>query len=262
MPPSPVYDASAILAWRFVPRVRTQIDVGSYNRRGSMQRMFLITAATCVAGGFIFATVYVGHLRMSAITDRERATQMDESQADVAGLETATFGSGCFWCTEGVFQRLNGVHAVVSGYSGGRVANPTYEQVCAGTTGHAEVIQIMFDPSVVSYAELLEVFWRTHDPTTLNRQGNDVGTQYRSAIFYHNDQQRQLAERYKKDLDVSGSFDRPIVTAIVPFEQFYAAEGYHQNYFNLNPHQPYCQFVVGPKVEKFKKVFKEKLKAT
>ncbi|MGD9855901.1 MAG: peptide-methionine (S)-S-oxide reductase MsrA [Planctomycetaceae bacterium] len=181
--------------------------------------------------------------------------------ADAGDLQMATFGSGCFWCTEGVFQQLNGVHAVVSGYTGGEVVNPTYQQVCSGTTGHAEVVQVTFDPSVISYTELLEVFWRTHDPTTLNRQGNDVGTQYRSAVFAHDDEQRRLAEEFKRELDASCAFAGPIVTQIVPLQTFYPAETYHQNYFNLNPRQQYCQYVVGPKIEKFRKAFQDKLKA-
>jgi peptide-methionine (S)-S-oxide reductase len=199
---------------------------------------------------------------MTDSLDRKGADQIDEtSPADAKDLQTATFGSGCFWCTEGIFQQIHGVHSVVSGYSGGHVANPTYEKVCSGATGHAEVVQITFDPNLISYTELLEAFWRTHDPTTLNRQGNDVGTQYRSAIFYHSEEQRQLAESIQQQLDSSGSFDRPIVTEIVPFREFYPAEKYHQNYFDLNPRQPYCKFVIGPKIEKFRKVFKDKLKA-
>ena len=179
---------------------------------------------------------------------------------DITASDTATFGGGCFWCIEAVFQNLKGVTSVSSGYSGGHVANPTYEQVCSGTTGHAEAVQIVFDPKQISYDEILEVFWKTHDPTTLNRQGNDVGTQYRSVIFCHNDEQKKLAEHYRKELDSSGIFDAPIVTEIVPFEKFYKAEKFHQNYFNDNPNQPYCMFVVKPKVEKFKKIFKGKLK--
>jgi peptide-methionine (S)-S-oxide reductase len=175
-------------------------------------------------------------------------------------LQTATFGSGCFWCTEAVFLPLKGVHSVVSGYSGGTVHNPTYEQVCSGNTGHAEVIQVTYDPDVVSYPQLLEVFWKTHDPTTLNAQGNDVGTQYRSVIFYHNDEQKRLAEEYKRGLDSSGAFNRPIVTEIAPFHKFYPAESYHQNYFEQNPRQAYCSYVIQPKVDKFKKVFADKLK--
>lgn len=175
-------------------------------------------------------------------------------------LDTATFGAGCFWCVEAVFQQLDGVISVTSGYSGGDVANPTYKQVCDGTTGHAEVCQIAYDPQRISFKDLLEVFWSTHDPTTLNRQGNDVGTQYRSAIFYHSDQQKQVAQEYKKKLDESGAFKSPIVTEITPFSTFYAAENYHQDYYNLNGSQPYCNFVIKPKVEKFRKVFGEKLK--
>ena len=146
--------------------------------------------------------------------------------------ELATFGSGCFWCTEAIFQSLKGVESVVSGYSGGSVENPSYEQVCSGTTGHAEVTQIQYDPNVISFKKLLEVFWKTHDPTTLNRQGADVGTQYRSAIFYHSEKQRELAEKYKKRLDESGAFPNPIVTEITAFTQFYPAEDYHQNYYD------------------------------
>jgi peptide-methionine (S)-S-oxide reductase len=175
------------------------------------------------------------------------------------GLERATFGSGCFWCTEAVFQQLRGVRSVVSGYSGGNVANPTYEQVCSGTTGHAEVIQVTYDPKEVSYPELLEAFWQSHDPTTLNQQGNDVGTQYRSVVFYSNDEQRKLAEKYRADLDASGAFSAPIVTEIAPLETFYPAEKYHQNYYRSNPAQGYCAFVIRPKVEKFRKVFHERV---
>lgn len=175
-------------------------------------------------------------------------------------LETATFGSGCFWCTEAVFQRLKGVESVVSGYSGGEVVDPTYEQICEGSTGHAEVIQVKFDPTVISYDELLNVFWQTHDPTTPNQQGNDIGTQYRSAVFYHSDEQRRVAEVYKKQLDASKTFAGPIVTEITPLTNFYPAEKYHQNYYNDNPYQGYCQFVVRPKVEKLQKQFKDLLK--
>ena len=175
-------------------------------------------------------------------------------------LDTATFGSGCFWCTEAIFTRIKGVQKVISGYAGGTVENPTYEQVCTGKTGHAEVCQIIFDPSVVPYEELLKVFWKTHDPTTLNRQGADSGTQYRSVIFYHSEEQKNLAEHYKLELDKSGAWDNPVVTEISPFTKFYPAEAYHQNYFANNPTQGYCSYVIAPKVEKFEKVFKEKLK--
>jgi len=175
-------------------------------------------------------------------------------------LETATFGSGCFWCTEAIFERVNGVISVLSGYSGGSVDNPTYKEVCDGTTGHAECTQITFDPTVVSYDELLEIFWKMHDPTTLNRQGNDVGTQYRSVIFYHNDEQKQKAEYYKKKLTEENIWDKPIVTEITKFEKFYPAEDYHQEYYENNPNQGYCAYVITPKVEKFEKIFKDKLK--
>jgi peptide-methionine (S)-S-oxide reductase len=174
--------------------------------------------------------------------------------------DTATFGAGCFWCVEAVFERLDGVLEVVSGYSGGHVKNPSYREVCTGTTGHAEVCQIVYDPDKISYGELLEVFWKTHDPTTLNRQGADVGTQYRSVIFYHNENQKEEAEYYKKKLDKSGLYQDPIVTEIAPFEEFYKAENYHQEYYELHGDQPYCNLVIKPKVDKFEKVFKNKLK--
>lgn len=175
-------------------------------------------------------------------------------------MELATFGSGCFWCVEAIFQRIEGVEKVVSGYAGGHVKNPSYKEVCQGTTGHAEVCQLSYDPNIVSFEELLEVFWLTHDPTTLNRQGNDVGTQYRSAVFYHSKQQQALATAYKDKLDDSGAFNNPIVTEIVAYDKMYVAEDYHQNYFNENGSQPYCNFVIQPKLEKFEKVFKDKLK--
>jgi peptide-methionine (S)-S-oxide reductase len=177
-----------------------------------------------------------------------------------AGRERATLGGGCFWCTEAVFQRLRGVDNVVSGYSGGSVKNPTYKQVCTGTTGHAEVIQITYDPKLISFVELLEVFWKTHDPTTKNRQGNDKGPQYRSVVFYHTAEQKELAEKYKQKLDAAGAFDAPIVTEIVPFAEFYPAEAYHQNFFVDHPGHGYCAAVIRPKMEKFEKVFKDKLK--
>lgn len=179
-----------------------------------------------------------------------------------AGLktDTATFATGCFWCTEAIFQELKGVLKVTSGYSGGTVSNPSYEQVCSGTTGHAECEQIIYDPKLISFDELLEVFWESHDPTSLNRQGNDEGTQYRSAIFYHDAGQKEKAEQYKKKLDQSGAYDKPIVTEIAAFTKFYPAENYHQDYFRLHGSQPYCTFVIRPKVEKFEKVFKDKLK--
>jgi peptide-methionine (S)-S-oxide reductase len=185
---------------------------------------------------------------------------MAKETANPGSQQIATFGSGCFWCTEAIFQNVDGVTKVESGYSGGKVKNPTYKEVCSGLTGHAEVIQLTYDPAIVTYDELLEIFWKTHDPTTLNRQGADEGTQYRSVIFYHNDEQKNLAESYKEKLDKSGAFDQKIVTEISPFTTFYKAEDYHQNYYNLNGNAPYCSFVIQPKVEKFKKVFREKLK--
>lgn len=186
----------------------------------------------------------------------------DDITTNSKTIDTATFGTGCFWCTEAIFERLNGVEKVISGYTGGSVINPTYEEVCTGTTGHAEACSIIYDSAVISFDELLEVFWKTHDPTTLNRQGNDVGTQYRSAIFYHSAQQKQLAEHYKDAINESGAYPNPIVTTIEPYSTFYSAEVYHQNYYNANPGQMYCRYVIQPKVEKFEKVFKDKLKAT
>jgi peptide-methionine (S)-S-oxide reductase len=173
--------------------------------------------------------------------------------------QIATFGAGCFWCVEAVFQQLKGVISVVSGYSGGAVENPTYEQICTGTTGHAEVCQIRFDPAVISFDDLLEVFWQTHDPTTLNRQGADVGTQYRSVIFYHDAEQKAIAQRRMKQLDEAGVWSDPIVTEIAPLTVFYRAEEYHQNYYRNNPQRGYCQAVIRPKLEKFREVFREKL---
>jgi peptide-methionine (S)-S-oxide reductase len=175
-------------------------------------------------------------------------------------LEKATFGNGCFWCSEAVFQRLKGVVTVKSGYEGGDVVNPSYEDVCTGTTGHAEVIELTYDPTKISYQELLEVFWKTHDPTTLNRQGADVGTQYRSVIFFHNDTQKMLAQKYKQELNTKNAFGKPVVTAITKATPFYVAENYHQDYYRLNGTQPYCRAVILPKMEKLEKIFKDKLK--
>jgi peptide-methionine (S)-S-oxide reductase len=174
--------------------------------------------------------------------------------------EIATFGSGCFWCTEAVFERLDGVDRVVSGYSGGHVKKPSYKEVTTGQTGHAEVCQIFFNPEVISYEELLDVFWHTHDPTTLNRQGNDHGPQYRSVIFYHSAEQQKLSEKSKQAMEISGTFSHPIVTEIAEFTDFYEAEDYHQDFFANNPNQPYCTFIVKPKVEKFSSKYQDKLK--
>lgn len=191
---------------------------------------------------------------------KETTKQKPQIKSSSMGTETITFGSGCFWCTEAIFQQVKGVEKVVSGYSGGHVVNPTYEQVCEKNTGHAEVCQLTFDPSQVSVDELLEIFWQTHDPTTLNQQGNDVGPQYRSVVFYHNEMQKQRAEYFLKELSKSGAFEKPIVTTIEPYKNFYKAENYHQNYYNQNGSQPYCYFVIRPKVEKFEKAFKDKMK--
>jgi peptide-methionine (S)-S-oxide reductase len=196
----------------------------------------------------------------ATVNDTTTPSAADPTAQPQPETELATFGAGCFWCVEAVFQQLQGVISVASGYAGGEVENPTYQQVCTGTTGHAEVCQIRFDPQQISYDQLLEVFWKTHDPTTLNRQGNDVGTQYRSVIFYHDDQQRALAERRKRELDEAGIWPDPIVTEISPYQTMYPAEDYHQNYYRENPGQGYCQFVIRPKVEKFRKVFGDQLK--
>jgi peptide-methionine (S)-S-oxide reductase len=174
--------------------------------------------------------------------------------------ELATFGSGCFWCTEAVFRGIRGVVSAVPGYAGGTKANPTYEDVCTGTTGHAEVVRVRFDPSIVSYRDLLEVFWKTHDPTTPNRQGADVGTQYRSVVFCHNEEQARIAREVKRELDASGAFPRRIVTAIEPVAGFHEAEEYHHDYYARNPDKGYCQMVIRPKMEKFRKVFAKRLK--
>ncbi len=175
-------------------------------------------------------------------------------------LEVATLGGGCFWCLEAIYRDVQGVDRVVSGYSGGHVANPTYEQVCGKHTGHAEVVQVWFDPAVISYDEILYIFWRIHDPTTPNRQGNDIGPQYRSVIFYHDEAQKAAAERIRDETAAAKVWANPIVTEIVPFDVFYEAEGYHQDYYVNNPNQPYCAYVIDPKVRKFRKSFQEKLK--
>lgn len=182
------------------------------------------------------------------------------NSAQPAPLEVATLGGGCFWCLEAVYVELNGVERVVSGYAGGRVARPSYAQVCSGTTGHAEVVQITFDPRVIAYQDLLDVFFTIHDPTTLNRQGHDVGTQYRSIVLYHSPEQREVAERTIARLNAAGTWDAPIVTEVQPLTEFYPAEEYHQHYFEHNPEQPYCQVVVAPKVAKARQRFFDKLR--
>lgn len=188
------------------------------------------------------------------------AVIMNTSSEKENNFEKATLGGGCFWCTEAVYKELNGVIEVQPGYSGGHVKNPAYREVCNGITGHAEVVQITYDPQIVSFSEILEVFFMTHDPTTLNRQGNDVGTQYRSAIFYHSEKQKQTAREVIRLFAEEKVYEDPILTEVTAFDAFYKAEDYHKNYFEKNKNQPYCQFIVAPKVEKFRKIFKDKLK--
>ncbi|HEY0741257.1 MAG TPA: peptide-methionine (S)-S-oxide reductase MsrA [Chryseosolibacter sp.] len=208
----------------------------------------------------LLLTVLVAGTSCGQKSKKQDEKSMANQVVNTAGLELATFGSGCFWCTEAIFLDVDGVYNVTSGYTGGKVKNPTYKEVCSGLTGHAEVIQFHYDPKKITYDELLEIFWKTHDPTTLNKQGADEGTQYRSVVYYHNDEQKRLAEYYKNKLDSEKIFNGPIVTEISPASVFYKAEDYHQNYYNLNQDQPYCSFVITPKLEKFRKVFKEKTK--
>ena len=215
---------------------------------------------TIVAGGsFLFFSCVTSEPNNKIMSDNISNVAFTGSTGNEASIDTATFGAGCFWCVEAIFQQVEGVLKVTSGYCGGHVVNPTYEQVNTKTTGHAEVAQIVFDPKKISFDELLEIFWQTHDPTTLNRQGNDAGPQYRSAVFYHNAEQKQKAEQYKAALDKSGAFDNPIVTTIEAYKNYSEAENYHQNYYNNNKNSnPYCYYVIKPKLEKFDKVFKDK----
>jgi peptide-methionine (S)-S-oxide reductase len=213
-----------------------------------------VSAVTLVAAFFL------GACSQPANSNEIQSANTMNTNDSTASYEKATFGAGCFWCVEAVFQNLEGVIKIESGYSGGTVKNPSYKEVCMGTTGHAEVAQITYDPKKISFETLLSVFWKTHDPTTLNYQGNDHGTQYRSVIFYHNDSQKQLAEHYKKKLNEEKAYDNPVVTEISPAAPFYKAEDYHQNYYNQNSNESYCKFVIQPKVEKFKKIFGDKLK--
>jgi len=206
----------------------------------------------------LFAIVLM--LTACSNTNQANVKNMDQEVKAIAKTDTAIFGAGCFWCVEAVFQELKGVISVTSGYMGGKVKNPTYKEVCSGLTGHAEVCRIVFDPNVIEYKDLLEAFWQSHDPTTLNRQGADTGTQYRSAIFYTDEGQHKTAEFYKQKLNEENAFGKPIVTEISKVSEFYIAEDYHQNYYNQNGDAPYCQFVIAPKVEKFKKAFANKLK--
>ena len=206
---------------------------------------------------FIYLIGLIAVIPSELKSSTQQNTQMKMKEAV---SKIAVFAGGCFWCTEAIFNQLKGVQKVVSGYSGGKVANPTYDQVCTGLTGHTECTQITYDPEQVTFAELLEVFWMTHDPTTLNRQGADSGTQYRSAIFYTDEDQKQQAIAYKAKLDKEKIWSDPIVTEITKFEKFYPAEDYHQEYYKSNPNQGYCRIVITPKVEKFKKIFADKLK--
>ena len=225
----------------------------------------IIVAALAAAA--IAGTIFMAAPRPAsgepAATKAPKASESyvnESSKSNDPKLEQVTFGSGCFWCTEAIFAELKGVKSAVSGYSGGSVENPTYEQVCTGRTGHAEVVQVTYDPAVITFPELLEVFWQTHDPTTLNRQGADAGTQYRSAVFYHTDEQQKQAEHYKQKLNEAKAFGAPIVTEITKFEKFYPAEDYHQEYNAANPEAGYCRMVIQPKLEKFRKAFADKLK--
>jgi peptide-methionine (S)-S-oxide reductase len=211
-------------------------------------------------GSLLSLTSCQGQLPVSTNSSKKQTMNTTENKLSTR-LDTATFANGCFWCTEAIFEELKGVISATSGYTGGHTENPTYKEVCSGETGHAECLQIVYDPTIISFDELLEVFWKTHDPTTLNRQGNDIGTQYRSAIFYHTEEQKEKSTAYKNALNQSGAWSNPIVTEIVPFSKFFAAENYHQQYFELNGNSnPYCQFVIQPKLEKFRKVFADKRK--
>ena len=227
------------------------------------QNVAWAAALASLVAGFVTATpvsAQVKQPRGQAVAIMEADGPAPTQQPPAGKTETATFGNGCFWCTEAVFERLKGVREVVSGYSGGTIENATYKQVCTGTTGHAEAVQITFDPDQISYADLLEVFWKTHDPTTLNQQGPDSGTQYRSAVFYHSDEQRRTAEEYMKQLDESKEFPAPIVTEITSFTNFYKAENYHQDYYEAHGREPYCRQQIAPKIRKFNKEFRDKLK--
>jgi peptide-methionine (S)-S-oxide reductase len=209
---------------------------------------------------FLISSICFNLFSCGQTVKKENLISNSQINKNLEAMETATFGAGCFWCVEAIFQRLKGVEEVKSGYMGGKIKNPTYREVCSGLTGHAEVVQIKFNPAIISYKDLLEVFFQTHDPTTLNRQGADVGIQYRSVIFYHNQQQKELAEKIKDELNKNKVFDNPVVTEITEASEFYVAEDYHQNYYNLNSSEPYCTYVIKPKLEKFKKVFEDKLK--
>lgn len=236
--------------------------------------LILLAAALCVTGGCTTSdsttavpvptvneeTPSTGDGTTDSVDSSGTVEPESSEQPAKPAKAVATFGAGCFWCVEAVFELLDGVEAVESGYMGGKVPNPTYDEVCAGTTGHAEIVQVHFNPNVVGFDELLEVFWKSHDPTTLNRQGADSGTQYRSAVFFHSEEQRKTAEAYKKKLNEAGAFDDPIVTEVTVASDFYPAEDYHQDYFTLNGRAPYCRGVIQPKIDKVREVFKDKLK--
>ncbi len=215
-----------------------------------------LTGLPFIISNFLVALTLIS----CAQTDRFSSSFANVNSMTNIKTDTATLGAGCFWCVEAVFQQLDGVLKVTSGYTGGHVANPTYEQVCSKNTGHVEVAQIVYDPSKITFDELLEVFWKTHDPTTVDQQGNDRGPQYRSVIFYNSPEQKQKVQEYKADLDKSGAWSKPIATSVEPLKNFYVAEDYHQNYYNNNADQMYCRYVIQPKLEKFEKVFKDKLK--
>jgi len=208
---------------------------------------------------YLISVIFIAVLQVSC-AQNDNKPKVGETMISPEDLDTITLGAGCFWCVEAVFEQLKGVYSVESGYSGGHVKNPSYKEVCTGNTGHAEVCQISYNPSEISLNELLEVYWTTHDPTTLNRQGADEGTQYRSVVFYHNEEQRRYAEDVKNRLTQAKVWESPVVTQIVPFENFYKAEDYHQEYYSNNASQPYCRMVITPKLDKFKKVFADKLK--
>ncbi|RYY57002.1 MAG: peptide-methionine (S)-S-oxide reductase [Chitinophagaceae bacterium] len=223
------------------------------------RRFASLGLATCLIS--LVSLVSCAQKTVDSKMEKTAAAASATAITDTNGTMTATFANGCFWCTEAIFEELDGVISATSGYTDGSTPNPTYKEVCSGQTGHAEALEIVYDPKKISFDELLEVFWETHDPTTLNRQGADVGTQYRSGIYYHNTEQKEKAERYKAELDKSGAFSNPIVTEIKPYSKFYAAEDYHQQYFELNENEnPYCKIVIRPKLDKFRKVFKDKLK--
>lgn len=222
----------------------------------------LLVSFGIAANSFQFISCATGEGKNRIMNnDNQSLAAFADLSSEKVKTDTATFGAGCFWCVEAVFQQVEGVLKVTSGYCGGHVINPTYEQIGSKTTGHAEVAQLVFDPSKISFDELLEIFWQTHDPTTLNRQGNDAGPQYRSAVFYHNAEQKAKAEQYKTALDKSGAFSNPIVTTIEAYKNYSEAENYHQNYYNLNKNSnPYCYYVIKPKIDKFEKIFKSKMR--